>query len=141
MESPEQRVREVVQLAFGLAGRLRAHMDRCAGTLDLSPMQARALFAAQEPLPMGHLAEALHCDASNVTGIADRLEERGLLARRPDPEDRRRKQLVLTDAGREVAGQLKDRLRQDHPFLALDDDELAQLHALLRRLNATTPDA
>lgn len=126
--------KDVVRMTFELTGRLRAHMDRCAGALDLTPMQARALFVSHEPVPMGRLAEALHCDASNITGIVDRLEERGLMTRVVDPDDRRRKNLVVTDEGKAVTEQLKDLLRTDHPIMALEDEEMAVLHGLLQRV-------
>ena len=48
---------------------------------------------------MSSLAGMLFCDASNVTGIVDRLEARGLIERRPSPKDRRVKLLVLTKEG------------------------------------------
>src|SRR3954451_12056478 len=56
---------------------------------DLAPMQMHALLALPpgREIPMSALAEFLVCDASNVTGIVDRLEARGLIERRPDPKD------------------------------------------------------
>jgi DNA-binding MarR family transcriptional regulator len=51
---------------------------------------------------MSELADALYCHASNVTGIVDRLESRGLVERRPGLGDRRVKTLALTDAGTAV---------------------------------------
>ena len=51
---------------------------------------------------MSGLAELLFCDASNVTGIADRLEARGLIERRSAGGDRRVKVLALTSAGEVV---------------------------------------
>ena len=54
-------------------------------------------------ISMRDLAESLGCDASNLTGIADRLERRGLMVRRVDSQDRRIKNLVLTDEGFRVA--------------------------------------
>jgi MarR family transcriptional regulator, organic hydroperoxide resistance regulator len=53
-------------------------------------------------VPMSSLAGMLFCDASNVTGIVDRLEARGLIERRPSPKDRRVKLLVLTEEGARV---------------------------------------
>jgi DNA-binding MarR family transcriptional regulator len=53
-------------------------------------------------MPMSALAERLFCDASNVTGIVDRLEARGLVERRAYEGDRRVKALTLTQAGAEV---------------------------------------
>src|SRR5215204_2554704 len=72
--------------------------------LELSPPQAMALLRLDpdEGMPMRHLAGALHCDTSNVTGIVDRLEDRGLVERRTDPLDRRVKRLVLTEQGAEL---------------------------------------
>ena len=55
-------------------------------------------------MPMGELASALSCDASNVTGLVDRLESRGLLQRSPSAEDRRVKVLSLTPLGAQNAG-------------------------------------
>jgi MarR family transcriptional regulator, organic hydroperoxide resistance regulator len=48
---------------------------------------------------MSALAERLFCDASNVTGLVDRLEARGLVERRSSEHDRRVKALTLTPAG------------------------------------------
>jgi len=79
-----------------------------AQELGLAPMQLHALRLIEPGLevPMSSLAGQLFCDASNVTGIVDRLEARGLIERRPAEHDRRVKLLVLTDEGgrvREVA--------------------------------------
>ena len=48
--------------------------------LGIPPQQAMAIGTLKpgEPLPMSALAEALHCDNSNITGIVDRLEAAGL---------------------------------------------------------------
>ena len=51
------------------------------------------------PTPMRRLAEQMKCEASNLTGLVDRLESRGLVERRPDPGDRRVRLLALTDEG------------------------------------------
>ena len=51
---------------------------------------------------MSALAERLFCDASNVTGIVDRLEKRGLVERRSAEGDRRVKALTITPAGLEL---------------------------------------
>ena len=65
---------------------------------DLAPQQLIAvrLLDPAAPSPMSALAEQLHCDNSNVTGIVDRLEARGLVARRSAEHDRRVKMLDLT---------------------------------------------
>ena len=51
---------------------------------------------------MGALAEELGCDASNITQIIARLEALGLVAREPNPEDRRARFVVRTPKGDEV---------------------------------------
>lgn len=137
MELPKPRKRvigEVVHMAFEMTGRLRAHMDSSATELGLTPMQARALFMTTQPVSMSQLAGALHCDASNITGIVDRLEEQGYMERVVDPSDRRRRNLVVTPAGTAVATQLRDLLRQGNPILRLDDDDLDAMHAILLRV-------
>ncbi|MFB4315737.1 MarR family winged helix-turn-helix transcriptional regulator [Actinomadura sp. 21ATH] len=90
---------ELMELAFRLAGRIRTGIDRTATGLDLPPAQAQALMHLRSPAPMRELADIMACDASNVTGIVDGLERRGLVQRRPDPRDRRVKNLVLTEEG------------------------------------------
>ncbi len=72
-----------------------------AQEMGLAPMQLHALRLIEpgDGVPMSSLAGKLFCDASNVTGIVDRLEARGLIERRPSATDRRVKLLVLTDEG------------------------------------------
>src|SRR4051794_11604606 len=69
-----------------------------ASEFELSPPQVRALglLDPQRPVPMSELADALQCDNSNVTGIVDRLEDRGLVERRSAAHDRRVKMLAVT---------------------------------------------
>jgi DNA-binding MarR family transcriptional regulator len=55
------------------------------------------------PKPMGALADAWKCDASNVTWLVDRLEEHGLAERVPHATDRRVRTVVLTRKGSTTA--------------------------------------
>jgi DNA-binding MarR family transcriptional regulator len=59
---------------------------------------------------MRHAAQTLACDASNVTGLVDRLESRGLIRRRPSDEDRRVTMLDLTPTGSRLRALLLDRM-------------------------------
>src|SRR5437868_14295104 len=79
----------------------RSSLPPLAADLDLSPAQCHVLHLIEpgRPMPMGQLAETLACDASNVTGLVDRLESRGLVRRHPSVEDRRVKVLDLTPSG------------------------------------------
>lgn len=86
-------------------------------------------------MPMGRLADTLACDASNVTGLIDRLEARGLVARHPSTEDRRMRVLVLTPAGAQVRAALIERMMAPPPALRrLSPREQRALVRMLRRL-------
>ncbi len=101
----------------------------------LTSTQARVLAQLDGPVPMRGLATLLVCDASNVTGIVDRLEARELVRREPDPADRRVKNVVATDAGREVIRVVREEMQAMHGALdTLDEAESATLYALLGRL-------
>ena len=78
-----------------------AHRTHVLARLGLTPNDSRALFAldAEDGRSMRSLARTLECDASTATWIVDRLEGKGLAARRPHPTDRRVKLVVLTPAG------------------------------------------
>jgi DNA-binding MarR family transcriptional regulator len=104
---------------------------------DLVPPHWIALQALEEPMPMGELAKVLVCDNSNVTWITDRLEDRGLVERRPDARDRRVKLLVLTPEGRRVREEIEARLSE--PPAAIKDlsrKDQRTLYAILERVAA-----
>jgi MarR family transcriptional regulator, organic hydroperoxide resistance regulator len=126
---------EVWTLLRMLFGQQRRRFLIAASELDLHPAQAGALLQLAGPLPMRELAELLVCDSSNVTGLVDRLEARGLVARQPSSDDRRVKHVILTPAGRRLRAELLDRVGR--PAVALERlsaAEQAQLRDLLRRV-------
>src|SRR4249920_2053707 len=90
----------------------RANLPVLAAELQLSPAQCHVLhlIEPERPIPMGQLAETLACDASNVTGLVDRLESRGLVRRRASEGDRRVKVLELTATGVRLRTLLLDRM-------------------------------
>jgi DNA-binding MarR family transcriptional regulator len=90
----------------------REHLLVSAGALELSPIQCHVLHLLEpgRPLPMGRLAQTLACHASNVTGLIDRLEARGLVARRLSAGDRRVKVLELTADGARLRAQMLRRM-------------------------------
>jgi DNA-binding MarR family transcriptional regulator len=79
----------------------RSTLPQLAAELELSPAQVHVLHLIEpgRPVPMGQIASTLSCDASNVTGLIDRLESRGLVRRRASDSDRRVKVLDLTPSG------------------------------------------
>jgi DNA-binding MarR family transcriptional regulator len=88
----------------------REHLPTLDG--ELSPIQCHVLHLLEpgRPLPMGRLASLLGCHASNVTGLVDRLEGRGVVERRPSPDDRRIKVLALTPEGSRLRAQMLRRM-------------------------------
>ncbi|CAM3980162.1 MarR family transcriptional regulator [Corallococcus sp. ZKHCc1 1396] len=117
---------------------LHTHMRNfpaLAAEFDLSPVQAHVLRQLGEgALAMSTLATYLSCDASNVTGLVDRLEARKLVERRSSEQDRRVKMLVLTEAGAELRGRLMARMASPPPFIAaMPEEDLAALGDIMRR--------
>src|SRR6267142_931988 len=93
------------------------------------------LIEPERPIPMGQLAETLACDASNVTGLVDRLESRGLVRRRPSAGDRRVKVLELTPAGARLRSTVLERMTKPPDILGrLSADEQRALVKILKRL-------
>jgi MarR family transcriptional regulator, organic hydroperoxide resistance regulator len=84
---------------------------------DLMPPQQMILGLLDEPRAMGELAQRMHCDNSNITGIVDRLTERGLVERRAAEGDRRIKLVALTEAGHELQDELTRRRAEPPPEL------------------------
>src|SRR5687767_4716177 len=101
MKRPAPHACDAWQLLVRFFFTQRSNLPTLAAELELSPAQVHVLHLIEpgQPLPMGRVAETLSCDASNVTGLVDRLESRGLVRRRPSPDDRRVKVLDLTPAG------------------------------------------
>jgi DNA-binding MarR family transcriptional regulator len=133
----EQAWRCMLDVLFAQRGRLMS----VAHEFGLAPLQAIAIRHLEpgRGLTMSELAQLLHCDNSNVTGIADRLEAAGLVERRPLPSDRRVKTLVLTERGAAVRGAYDARLGRVPPELqALSDEDAERLLAIMRRATATT---
>jgi DNA-binding MarR family transcriptional regulator len=83
---------------------------------------------------MSEIAEVLHCDNSNVTGIVDGLEEKGLAMRRASEGDRRVKMIELTGAGRRLRARLTRAAEEPPPWLrALSEADRSALRDLLQR--------
>ncbi|MEU7030701.1 MarR family winged helix-turn-helix transcriptional regulator [Streptomyces sp. NPDC015232] len=128
--------REVVELIGTVVTRYHEEYEEAAAAHALTGAQARVLgLLALEPTPMRKIAEQLKCEPSNVTGIIDRLESRGLVERRPDPADRRVKVAAPTEQGRETARRLRDALRfAREPLGGLTETERTLLRDLLKRM-------
>lgn len=135
-----ETAREIWGLLLELSRtQFREHFDVTIAAFDLSLPQARALQVLEpgNPVPMRDLAASLKCDASNITGIVDRLEARGLVQRQAAPGDRRVKALVVTDKGAALRDSLVEQLYRVPPGVAgLSGEERRTLLELLRRVAA-----
>lgn len=114
-----------------------ANFGEATAALGLTAAEGQALHHLDEPAPMRAMADSLCCDASYITVLADKLVARGLVQRAADPDDRRVKRLVLTDAGRAMRNDLVASIHATTPALTgLDAADRAALIDLLRKLAA-----
>ena len=120
------------QVESNLRNRLRLGFETTLPRFDLMAQLERH----PEGLKMRELSRLLMVTGGNVTGLADRLADEGLIERRDDPRDRRAYYVSLTAKGREQF----QRMAREHEqwvtglFAALDPKELAQLWDLLGKL-------
>jgi DNA-binding MarR family transcriptional regulator len=98
-----------------------------AGPLSLVHLHVLMQLAEDGPIPMRALADTLDVSQASATGIVDRMEQRALVERRRDDEDRRVIRVALTDAGRQLILGIATE-RRGHLTALLDemtDEELA----------------
>ncbi len=120
-----------------LLGRVIALGDKLAQRLCVPTFFIKALHTLDCPMAMKDLGKLMHCDPSFVTVIADSLEQRGLARREARPGDRRIKNLVLTDDGRELKELIDREMAAQMPWShALTRDEGEQLLRLIRKMLA-----
>ena len=93
------------------------------------------LRLARSPMTVKEVASAATIDAPAATVAVNDLEDRGLVVRETDPNNRRSKLVSLTDAGRDLVATVK---AIDDPapesLLALSDDEVAALAAIITKV-------
>ena len=138
---PDPVTREVVDLIGSVVSRYYEEYELAAAHHSLTGAQARVLaLLAREPTPMRQVARQLKCEPSNVTGIVDRLETRGLVVRRADPADRRVKLAAATDEGVDMAERLRSALEfAREPLAGLTPAERTLLRDLLQRMLGEDP--
>jgi DNA-binding MarR family transcriptional regulator len=103
-EQPLGKVLDFMRLLWSLAHGLERRSKRMAVDLGVTgPQRLVIRILGRFPgVSAGELAEHLHLHPSTLTGVLARLEARGLIARRVDPQDRRRSLLRLTARGKRV---------------------------------------
>jgi DNA-binding MarR family transcriptional regulator len=125
----------VLHASSVLESRVEARLSEVG--LSLAKLAAlHQLTEAGDSLPLGQLADRLSCVKSNVTQLVDRLEADGLVNRTGDPNDRRSRLAVLTDAGRSAfakGSQIRMQVESEL-FGVLTAQESETLHQLLAKL-------
>lgn len=111
------------------------------GTLSVIHLTVLATLEAEEPVSMGHLADAMDVSEASMTGIVTRLEARTLVIRDHDDRDRRIVLVRRTDAGKDVFRDMDEHRRTGLAKLltGLSDEELSGLltgHRALRAARA-----
>jgi len=125
---------QLVEQAYTFSAAMGRWSAAVLGELELTEALGDVVWqlgAVDQAVPMRDLAGRLQCDPSNVTFLADRLEERGLLERRPDPSDRRIKLLALTRAGLAVRIRIVQAAATNSPMARLSPADQQRLCRLL----------
>jgi MarR family transcriptional regulator, lower aerobic nicotinate degradation pathway regulator len=124
------------RLGFEIKRRAIEELEAAGSSLyDYSVL---ALLAEGASETQASIADTLTLDRSQLVGLLDGLEERGLIERRRDPNDRRRHMVSLTSEGKHQLGRLRALVKQieDHFLEPLDTEERYQLYRLLFRVAA-----
>ena len=115
---------------------MRRSFGEVMAEYDVTPSQARALRAVAElgPVRLSALAERLRIAPRSATEVVDALEERSLVARQPDPADRRATSVVPTPTGAALRAKLDEarRTATEERLSVLSDADRAELDRILR---------
>lgn len=142
MRDPDQSIGFLINDVTRL---MRRNLNRRAATLGLSQAQWRALarLSVQEGVNQVTLADALEIQPITLARTVDRLEESGLVARRPDPEDRRAFRLYLTDDAQPLLARMWELAAETigEATATFSDDDRDHLVDALRRMKRSLLDA
>ncbi|MFF0561571.1 MarR family winged helix-turn-helix transcriptional regulator [Streptomyces sp. NPDC004266] len=140
-EGPRVDTARLMELLSVSLGVYYGDFTVAAASENLTASQGKALTVLRRgPAAMRALAETMACDASNMTGIIDRLEQRGLVRREADASDRRVKNVILTAEGERVTDAIRAKMRTTREGLdGLDDQDRESLYTLLERVFVSRP--
>ncbi len=130
---------ETLSEAFrSVAGRLRETSQQALAPWDITPSQLRAMrvLARHGVMRLSALSDHLRIAARSATEVADALEARGLVERRPDPDDRRATLVELTGHGTSVLDAIREvsAAAAERAFDRLSQADRAHLARILRKL-------
>ena len=134
-------VTSIMRLQQVFLGRADAELRPLALTFARYEVLMLLCFSSRGSLPLGKIGERLQVNPASVTNAVDRLEAKGLVTRKPNPDDGRGTLAAITSAGRQLADRatvaMNDRVFSD---LGLDDAALAALFEALARLRQAAGD-
>jgi DNA-binding MarR family transcriptional regulator len=148
LENPPRRVQQIAKELAESNGFLLATLGLAFKTLALEKLEEAGFEAHQYSVlavlgegsseAQATLAEALAIDPSRLVAVLDTLEQRGLIARERDPNDRRRHVVSITAAGRREHSKLRAIVKQfeDGFFEPLESADRERLHVQLMKLAA-----
>ena len=127
-------------LRFSLQSHKRLEDDLVKLALTPPQFYVLATIGYAGRLPFGEIGAKMMVTVSNLTGIVDRLEEKKLVVRKRDDNDRRVVHVVLTDKGAKLYKSTIPEFEKScgQIFTGLSKTEQKELSAILRKLNLTT---
>lgn len=137
-DKPGHLIRRAQQIAVAI------FLEECAG-FDMTPVQYAALAAVRDHpgVDATRIAGVVALDRTTISGVLERLEAKGLIARTANAADRRAKLLEATAEGKKLLRKIEPRAQsaQERILAPLDDDERAELMRLLGKLVQLNNDA
>jgi len=124
----------LARLGLGFKARAIEKLDRAG--FEIYDYSVLAILAEGDRETQSTIAEALSVDPSRLVALLDSLEERDLIVRQRDPQDRRRHVVSITAAGKRELSRLREMSRQleEEYFAPLDPESRKTFHELLVRL-------
>jgi DNA-binding MarR family transcriptional regulator len=131
-EKPGHLARRFQQIAVAVF-----HAEVEAAGYDLTPVQYAALTSIGDhpAIDQATLAGLIAYDRTTITGVVDRLVQKGLALRHANSRDRRVRELQITDEGRRILGGIEPAVQAAQRIMlrGLTDDEAGEFTRLLRK--------
>lgn len=132
----KQAVEETFALLIKCMMQSKHQLVELGSKEGLTGMQTTMMLMLDAPRPMHSFTKVFNCDASNITGITDGLEQKKLASRFPAESDRRIKMIKLSSKGEIIRTKLLNQMikNQSSILISLSDHELNTLTELLKKI-------